>query len=198
MKYNISYQIEPIDMEQLMKYYKPDEVFSYCSSCPNHGKIWSCPPHKIDIEKYLSPYEQAWIIKAKINLELENIDKEKTNIEYSKNLEHQTKIVFSKARREFGDKLFELEKENPKSTILLAGNCYQCKECTKKQGKPCRYPDKLRYSLESIGFLVSDIVEDILKDKIEWIEEGKIPTYLLSIGAILLEQSVQNLNLEVI
>lgn len=195
MNYNITYQLEKIDIKQLMTYYKPKQVFEYCSSCPNHGRIWSCPPHHINIEKYLSPYKQAWIIGAKVHINQKELESQ--NLQ-AKEIEKQGKIIFSAARREFGNKLFELEKQNKKSTILLAGNCYQCKECTKKQGKPCPYPDKLRYSLESIGFLVSDIVKEVLNDEIQWIQEGKLPTYLLSIGAILLETPVQKLKQEVL
>lgn len=185
MKYSISYQIEPIDNEQLMKYFKPEEVFSYCSACPNHARIWSCPPHDISINDYLSAYNQIWIIGAKLHIKPEWIDE--------KNKEQSVMNVFLEARKQFGDKLFELEKRYKNSNILLAGTCYQCKECTRDEGKECRFKDKLRYSLESIGFLVSDIVSDVLKDEIRWVKDGELPEYILSVGALMLEEAVDEL-----
>jgi len=187
MKYNISYQIESISREQLMKYFKPEEVFSYCAECSNHGKIWSCPPHEINIEEYLSPYKQIWIIGAKVHLNPDLID--------VNNLQDSVMKLFLEGRKQFGDKLFELESKHFNSKILLAGTCYQCNECTRFENKACRFNDRLRYSLESIGFLVSDIVKDVLNDEIQWIKDGVIPEYLLSVGAIMLEHPVDSIEI---
>lgn len=58
--------------------------------------------------------------------------------------------------------------------------------------KPCLFQDNLRYSLESLGFDVSGIVENIVKEKIQW-SNDLIPKYVTCISALLSNECI-NLN----
>lgn len=51
------------------------------------------------------------------------------------------------------EELFIRELELPGSQSLSAGSCRICRinHCARKNGEPCRFPDKLRYSIESLG-----------------------------------------------
>ena len=83
--------------------------------------------------------------------------------------------------------LFEMENTNPGSVSLSAGSCSLCGKgnCTRPSGAPCRYPDKMRYSIESLGGNVGKTVHDLLGIQLEWIEEGKVPSYFVLVGGLL-------------
>ena len=85
------------------------------------------------------------------------------------------------------EELFAMEAEHPGSISLSAGSCSICgkENCTRPQGKPCRYPDKLRYSIESIGGNVGKTVHDFLGIPLEWIEAGQVPRYFVLVGGLL-------------
>ncbi len=48
---------------------------------------------------------------------------------------------------------------------LSSGACLHCKnaECTRLSGKPCRFQDKMRYSIESLGGNVGKTVTKYLR-----------------------------------
>ena len=83
--------------------------------------------------------------------------------------------------------LFEMENTHPGSVSLSAGSCSICGKgnCTRPSVKPCRYPDKMRYSIESIGGNVGKTVHDLLGIQLEWIEEGKVPSYFVLVCGLL-------------
>ena len=53
-----------------------------------------------------------------------------------------------------------LKKEGFQIYILSTESCDICPKCAYKEGKPCRYPDRMHPCLESHGVVVSDIVEE--------------------------------------
>ena len=57
--------------------------------------------------------------------------------------------------------------------------------CTRPEGKPCRYPEKMRYSIESIGGNVGKTVSKLLGIELEWIQDGKVPSYFVLCGGLL-------------
>lgn len=187
MKYTIEYNIQEVALNDLMLCYHPKRVLGYCEACNNYGKIWSCPPHQLNVSDFLQPYNQLFVIGAKVVIKSEWVDKEKP-------LDSVTN-VFLKARQQFGKVLYELEKEYLNSQAMIAGTCYQCDKCTRYYGLSCKYPDKMRHSLESIGFDVDQIVKTILKDEIVWNGPGGYPPYLLSVGMMMLPQTVEKLEI---
>ncbi|MHA1678900.1 MAG: DUF2284 domain-containing protein, partial [Promethearchaeota archaeon] len=64
-----------------------------------------------------------------------------------------------------------IESNNDNVFILWDGHCRLCekegKKCTYDEGQPCRYPDKIRYSMEAVGINVIETVRK-LSFKIEW------------------------------
>ena len=53
-------------------------------------------------------------------------------------------------------------------------------------GKPCRFQDKMRYSIESLGGNVGKTVTKYLKQELQWVEEGKLPEYFMLIYGLLI------------
>jgi len=167
----MEFNIQSVTIKELAKCFKPEEVFGYCARCPKYGKIWSCPEHDFDVEAYVNKYRDAHIIGIKVYID-ESYDKDKAT------------ELFHKSRSAVSLKLLEIEKQYPDSEVLYAGNCHFCEECTRKDGLPCVSPDKLRYSLEALGYKVSEVCKNVLKDEIQWFKDGGTPEYMLSVAAI--------------
>ena len=89
-------------------------------------------------------------------------------------------------KQELSDELLEKEKEYKGSISLSAGSCIRCGgNCTRKEKKPCRFPEKLRYSIESLGGNVGLTISRLMGIKLEWIEEGKLPSYFVLVCGLL-------------
>ena len=82
--------------------------------------------------------------------------------------------------------LFRLEEKYPGSVSLSAGSCSLCHDnCTRPDGLPCRYPDKLRYSIESLGGNVGLTLSQCMGIDLEWMEEGRLPHYFVLVSGLL-------------
>ena len=61
-----------------------------------------------------------------------------------------------------------------------------CDSCTRPQGKPCRRPGAISYSLESLGCDVGAAVGALWGWKLLWGERTHLPAYLTLVCAVLL------------
>ena len=97
--------------------------------------------------------------------------------------------IVSAVKRAADERLRKLEARIPESLSLSSGGCILCENCTRKEGKPCRQPDKMRYSLDAFGFDLSAITKDIFHIEILWCK-GSLPKYFTLIHALLAKQPV--------
>ncbi len=163
-------QTLPID-KLITDFYRLDKIRPFCLECPMYQKKWSCPPFDFNEEKYLRNYGYADILLLKINYSdtLRNLP-----------VEDQKKIgtlIIKKEKLKFLKKLYDLEKEVPNSKILSAGTCDLCEgmPCARVLSKPCRHPDLMRHSLESLGIDVVKLLDDVFKEDIKWSSDGSLP-----------------------
>lgn len=157
-----------ITVDQLLTFYNHDKVEGYCKHCQNYGKIWSCPPHDFDSYEYLVTFKSILIMGAKITF-IDEISKEER-------LE-----IFQDERRKFSDKLMAMEDN---SIALIAGNCYQCKTCSRLKSQPCILHEQMRYSLEALGLMVGEISKQVLNIELKWTSHGK-NDYWMTLGGLL-------------
>lgn len=166
-----------IDVETYIRdYVNVEEFVECCKKCPMYQKKWSCPEFDFDPVDYWKQFKWLRIYGKKIYLEddkditMDNMDK------FLRDFQNQ-----------IADELFEEEKKVPGSVSLSAGSCIVCGEdnCSKKEGLPCRYPEKLRYSIESLGGNVGLTVSKLLGIDLLWCEEGKLPEYFVMVGGLL-------------
>jgi len=160
--------------EYVEKYVNVEEFEGYCKACPNYNTVWSCPPYDFSSEGYWKKYKKLLVIARKI------IFKGEVTPEQSYEIMQEVKADMAK-------ELYELELKVPGSISLSAGSCDLCKDtgCTRKEGLPCRHPEAMRYSIESIGGNVGLTVSKLLGIQLEWIEEGKVPSYFVLAGGLL-------------
>ena len=153
-----------------------------CKACPNYGRLWSCPPYDFDVEAYWKQFKNFKVMATKIVFEKPVIDET-----YSKEaLETIMNTSISVEKQKLSDILMEEEKKYPGSASLCAGCCSLCQgQCNRPEGAPCRYPEQLRYSIESLGGNVGLTINKLLKLDLEWIEEGRLPNYFILVSGLL-------------
>lgn len=166
-----------------------EEFLEYCKACHNYGRLWSCPPYDFKPEAYWAEFDRLYILGFKIILD-EKMKKEGYSPEELKEL---TGEILEKEKRAMAEELFKMEKELPGSKSLSAGCCTECQKgtCTREEGKPCRNPEKLRYSLESLGANVGLTIRKYLKQELLWMEEGRLPEYFILVGGLLMPRKTQ-------
>lgn len=155
---------------------------SYCRHCSNYGKIWSCPDFSFPPEDYWRKYKSLRVIGMKII-----VPKELRERVFGP--EEGTAFVMEfldRYKRQFDDYILEEEKKTG-GVGLNGGSCMRCHplSCSRQEGKPCRQPALLRYSIEALGGDVSKTVEKYLHQKLEWIKDGRLPNHYILVGGIL-------------
>lgn len=196
----VNFNIKETTIENLLKFHKPEIINTYCSKCPKYSAVWTCPPLPFDENKYLSEYKYCYVISGKVFIaDLSEEEKaELINHTFSKydditvSENSFSKIfngIYYAFREETDNIMVELEGHFQNSRVLTSGRCLICKKCSRASGKPCIFPEKLRYSLESLGFDVMAVTEDILGEKIEW-SNDKMPKYVTGVSALLTKEPV--------
>ena len=157
----------------------------YCKECSNYGKLWCCPPYNFDVEEeYWKKYRTIRIMGRKLYL-----PKKLTSQTYEKNAEWKvTEEFLNPYKEELEQEILIEEQQNPGSVSLSSGACLHCKKagCTRLSGKPCRFPDKMRYSIESLGGNVGKTITQYFHQELLWVEEGKLPEYFMLIYGLLI------------
>lgn len=119
---------------------------------------------------------------TKIIFDREHREKTYTQQEMQKILDD----VLLLEKQKLSDMLLEKESEYPGSVSLSAGCCRKCRECTRTQGGACRQPEKLRYSIESLGGNVGMTIDKLMGIRLEWVEEGRLPHHFVLVSGLLL------------
>jgi predicted metal-binding protein len=157
------------------RYRDAEKFIGYCKECSRYNACWACPPFDFNADEYLAPYKVAYIIGTKIVLDKEIIDKHQ-GFNECKDFSYE---IMREARKNLDSNLLELEKQYPQSKAFFAGSCQICKEgeCMRAAGKPCISPERVRPSLESLGFDVSLISTELLGIEMKWSKDGILPEY---------------------
>lgn len=162
-----------IDVESYIEeYVNVEEFLPFCRQCRNYGKNWACPPYDFDPREYWMRFETLEIYGYEIFYSGAYTKKEMIDSMY-------------RIKRRLSGELYALEEKKPGSVSLSAGNCNLCETCTRVENKPCRYPDKMRYSIESLGGNVGKTVSKLAGVRIEWIKDDKLPHKLVLVGGLL-------------
>jgi predicted metal-binding protein len=179
------YQLEEFknktDIKNYLENYVDVPVFlEYCKECRHYGRIWSCPPYDFEPEEYWKKYQYIHLIGTKLIFDRGEAGEGKTKEETEK----YARKEFFRIKTLLSEKMHELEKKYPGSVALSAGNCNICKRCTRPEGNACLHPDRLRYSIESLGGNVEKTAGELLGIQLQWMD-GKLPEYLTLVNGFL-------------
>lgn len=172
--------IKEISTKELLKFYKPQEIFANCTNCPRYDKNWSCPPRTFNVEEFVTLFEKAYLISVEFSL---------------RGFATKEGSIASYYKTRFDINSGLMAAENQRYTTLIAGHCSYCDECTKIENKECPHPDKIRFSLESLGFKVSDIMESCFQTTLQWDGEEH-PDSLYIVAAVLTDETINTAELQ--
>ena len=138
-----------------------------CRECPQYGKNHACPPLPFDAAGFWGKYRSIRLVMRVIT------PQGGTAEELLKAVEEE-KI---KLHREL------LAQEKKDSLCIAPGKCMLCPEgCNREKGEKCR--GKCRHSLEALGADVGKAAELFFGTKLLWVQDGKMPEYMLVMGAL--------------
>ena len=94
--------------------------------------------------------------------------------------------LMHRERSRLDKRLLALEEEY-NGRAFYAGSCILCpwEECTRRSGKACRYPLRIRRSLEACGFDLGRTTSELFGIEMKWSENRNLPEYLLLVSGFL-------------
>ena len=157
--------------EYVKDYVNIEKFLTYCKECPNYEKVWSCPSYGFDPLTIWEKYENLYLYAVKFTLE------------DAQNPEEANRIL-RRVKDEISIVLFEKEKLLD-SMALCAGRCTKCARCAREDNEPCKFPEEMRYSIESLGGDVGRTLSKLMGIDLLWQEEEKLPEYYVLVGGLL-------------
>lgn len=179
------YQAEVTMQQFIEKYRDADKFMEYCRACPNYNTRWSCPSLDFEPSERLAKYDRIHLVSVKMTYDSKTIEAANTP-EKVKKTTWDTLFV---EKRAMEDVLISLEQEIEGTLSLSSGGCHFCETCSRTEDKPCRFPDKMRHSLDAFGFDLTAITQAELGIKLCW-SKGSLPPYYTLIHALLLPPAV--------
>lgn len=171
--------------EMLAEYVNEKEFIKYCKACANYKQKWSCPDYDFSPMNIWQKYDKLFLLGRKIIY-----DESLLNKTYSPD---EIKSIMNDSLTNERSKLDEIiltkEKTTPNSLALYAGSCTLCPSCTRSEQKPCRFPEKMRYSVESLGGNAALLTEQLLNVPLKWGKDGKLPEYFTLVCGLLYKEN---------
>ena len=159
------------------------KFLSYCRHCDNYSKTWSCPSFSFDPVDFWNRYETLRIVGMKIivpeTLRAKTYD--------GQGKQEIIEVLLKAYKQQFDEYIYQEEKKTEGGMALGGGSCMKCrpKSCSRLEGKPCRKPDKMRYSIEALGGDVGRTVTKYLHQELQWMEDGSLPEHFMLVGGVL-------------
>lgn len=165
------------------KYNDLEKTQSKCRECFNYNNNFSCSPLDINIKKYILSFDYVDLVDVKLDYEPE--DYEKTYTSEDLNMIINRSFMLEKIKTAKDLRAEESEYVRSES---ITGPCNECKINCKKEYDTCQYPQKMRYSLSSLGFDAELILKDVFDVELILIKPGKLPRYMNNVAAILYDK----------
>ena len=181
MKYTLSTREAVIAADEFIRRYRDIErIRQYCLQCPGYGKSWSCPPFDFDPATVTDGFTTVKVTGTTIEFDEQTRSACKT----AKESAQVGREAMEEVWKWLLPQLYEQERQVPGSRCFTF-RCVLCPEgCTRPEGKPCRKPEMLRHSLESVGFDLEAVTRDLLGINLEWSTDGRLPKHITLITAL--------------
>ena len=158
-----------------------DYFLEFCKNCPHYGLNWGCPPFNFNSLDYWTKYNDLHIVARKISFKEKIRNKTYTSDELNEILSKSLAIEKNKLL----NSLMKMENEFENSVSISIGRCTICKDCSREKNEKCINPEKLRHSMESLGANVNKTITEIFNIEMNWIEDYKLPDYLIICAGLL-------------
>lgn len=183
MKYTVTSKDVTVEASVLIDRYRDVErIGTFCRQCPVYGQSWGCPPFDFDPCTATDGFKTVLLMGTTIEFDEATraacTSAEKSSATGREAMEQVCQTVLPR--------MYEMERQTPGSRCFTF-RCSMCPEgCTRPDGKPCRHPEQLRHSLESVGFDIVGMTRDLLGIDLEWSADGSLPKHLTLITALFL------------
>lgn len=174
-----------IPVKRLITDFQDRERFlDFCKECHNYNKRWSCPSLSFDENDFLLNYKNAHLISTRVIF-----NKEVRESIRGEDINKVSNDTIKEVRNMLSDALLSLEGTYPSSISIVSGGCNICKECTRTYNKPCFYPEKMRYSLNTFGFDISKLLTELFHIELKW-GKDMLPEYYTLVSAFLTNEDL--------
>lgn len=149
------------------KYMDFDYFTGLCKNgCPHYNLSYTCPPNSPKYTDYTKDFENTLVIAMYTDV----------------NEENSISDIHPYLRRILSDMLIPIEKEF-NGLLTDGGRCRYCEKCTYVDNLPCRFPDKIRFSMEAMGIDLDKVCREVLNHKIVW-DKKDDKSYCTVLGSI--------------
>lgn len=169
--------VKKITLRRLQGYADIQNTRSQCEKCPRYNNSWSCPPYTPDITRYAGKYRFAYVIAVKVGYPKEMCGSEDERAQ----LVSERTEYYDMQRRRIQAMLLGLEKKYPGTYSV--STCLICERCARSEGLPCRHPDRMRYSMTTLGFDFTRLLRDEFNIELTWSGE-KLSAYDYIVAAL--------------
>ncbi|WOP19346.1 DUF2284 domain-containing protein [Raineyella sp. LH-20] len=167
--------------EYLRDFVDVPRFHAFCRECPAYGRNWSCPPFDFDPVGVWARFR--WLHLVAFRMEF-TADQPRTDLDHDR-LVSDVMAMFRREKRRAHRSMMALHRALPGSIPLGAGECGLCPTCTRRDGSPCRIPDQLVHSLESMGGDVDATMRVLFDQPTLWSDGTSLPDhYLLVVGLL--------------
>lgn len=159
------------------------KFYQCCAKCGNFGKTWSCPPFSFDVGAFWKEFRILRLFARKISPAQDLLERSFS----AEELATQYRSLLWPVKADMLQELLALERMTPGSKVLAMGGCDLCGEggCARLDGEPCRQPERMRPSIESLGGDVGRCLELYFGERLLWAGEGRLPAHFLLLGGLL-------------
>lgn len=173
------------------KYQDKEKFIVFCRECHNYGNRWSCPPLSMNTEDFLQQFSQIYLFGTQVIYTEET----RSSADTKEKVQNITRTSLQTVKQHMQTNILHTEKQTPGSVSFASGSCSICPVCTRPENKPCRHPDKMRHSLDSFGFDLTAITQDLMQVSLQW-SHGELPEYYLLVHALLCREPLPQERLE--
>lgn len=167
-------------VQWLKRYCRPERFRGACLGCPDYGRDWSCPPGVPDAGSVFAPFRTACLVGVRVDYAAQTLAAATT----PERTEALRQGSYGVVKKLLLSSLLELERAVPGSWTVAAGRCEQCSVCARRDGLPCRKPERMRYSFSAFGFDLGLLAREQLGLELLWAKQG-LPAYDVAIAAFL-------------
>lgn len=185
MTITITYRSKAVDATEFAERYRHiPQVQAQCGQCTSYGRVWSCPPFAEPFD--LTPYRTAVLVGTTIAF-----DNQTVRVEYEPEIRKSIMTeAIDAAWKTLLPHLYAREREH-KGSRIFTGRCRLCSplECSRISDEPCRHPNRMRSSLEAIGFDVVAATREVLGIELQWARGRHLPATITLITALFTPQT---------
>lgn len=183
MNYTVTSKEVTIAADEFISRYRDVErIREYCLQCPGYGKAWNCPPFDFDARTVSDGFKTVRLMATIIEFD----EPTRAACKSPEQAMEVGKQAMEEVWKTLLPRLYGMERETPGSRCFTF-RCVLCPEgCTRPEGKPCRHPELMRHSLESVGFDIEAMTRDLLDLHLEWSKDGSLSKHITLVTALFL------------